>query len=170
MTTNEALTPQIAKNEIMPNAGENILTDEDYTQIFLIMLKHEFHDMPRFKGFIDEMATDMEIYGLIDNAEKVKTWVNAWAGKEAKKKMDKATVIASIKMALAANTAAARRYTEAEKAEHDAIAEIMEEYMPNAHQAVMNMLQRNARKSVLMHGPNASHLTDMIQQMIEKMS
>lgn len=170
MTTNEALTPQIAKNEILSNAGGDLLTDEDYTQIFLILLKHEFYNMSRFKEFIDEMATDMEIYGLIDNAEKVKTWVNAWAAKDAKKKMDKATSIASIKMALASNTAAARRYVEAEKAEQEAIAEIMEEFSSKAHQAVIDMLQRNARKAVMMHGPNASKLTDMIQQMIEKMS
>ena len=84
--------------------------------------------------------------------------------------MDKATSIASIKMALASNTAAARRYIEAEKAEQEAIAEIMEEFSSKAHQAVIDMLQRNARKAVMMHGPNASKLTDMIQQMIEKMS
>lgn len=171
MTTNEELTPQIAKEELPTIPGEKILSDEDLTQLFLMMLKHEFPNMSVFKDFINETATDMEIYGIIDNAEKVKTWVNAWCAKEEKEGyLSKPIAITAIKLAIGNNSPAAKRYLDAEAAEHAAIDDIMEEYKIHAAQAIKILLARNARKAVMMHGPNANKLTEIIRRMMDHLS
>lgn len=165
-----ATTPVAAPPNIDPLADvakpEIDLTDEDKIPLFLFMLK-KYMGTERFVDIVSGLATDMEVYGMIDDAEKVKVALQCIGKNHETERWRKPVAMAAIKLAIAKGTDAGKRYLEAEKAEQAALQEIMEEFGDDAKRCVRKLLQDNQRRAMTMNGAASRTLQEAIGAMAD---
>jgi len=160
-----AVTPVAAPPKIDPMADvakpEIDLKDDEKIQIFLFMLK-KYMGTERFVDIVSGLATDMEVYGMIDDAEKVKVALQCIGKHHENDRWLKPVAMAAIKMAVAEGSDAGKRYLEADKAQQIALGEIMEQYGDDAKRAIRKLLQDNQRRAMTMNGAASRTLQEAI--------
>lgn len=156
------LTPNI-----QPEQMKDIhLTEEAANQIFIFMLK-KYLGTEKLCELAKDAATDMEVYGLINNAEELKGYCAKIQSNEGSDRCKKPAVITAIKLAISEDDPLAKEYLELEEKEHQIIGQIMEKYGDVARKEIGAILDHAARKAMVMNGPRGRDLQSAISAMSE---
>ena len=159
-----APTPHIAPDSFPNTPYLNQLDDEAKTQIFLLLCKQYF-GVRRTNEIISECATELEVYGLISNAEKVKKICHNLSQDAGREKLKRPSMLVALKIATIEGSDLAKRYMEIEMEEHRILNEIYEQFDDAAMTTIRNLLGEFQRKAMLLNGPNGRIIQEMLSNM-----
>lgn len=146
----------------------DIMTDALEAEIFLLALREECRDDAEFDSIVTECATELELMGLIPNAEIVT---------EARKnivKLNKAATLASIekrtaiRMAEKDNSQLYKLYAKARKLLLDAREKIYAKYGSKAKTVAKKIVANSRRKASAMNSDTGSQIREKMDRVIEK--
>lgn len=137
------------------------IDEKDKSQIFLFIMKKQL-GVARFHELINECAQELEVYGLIDNAEEVKAACNAIAAAHKNEQCSRPIMAIAMKIAAHDNSELSKKYMEIEEEEHRILNEICEKYNDTAHKVYTDLMNEFTRKAMMMTGPYAKHIQAII--------
>lgn len=137
------------------------MSEKDKSQIFLFLMKKQL-GVARFHELINECAQELEVYGLIENAEEVKAACNAIAMAHKTEKCSRPIMAIAMKIAAHDNSELSKKYMEIEEEEHRILNEISEKYNDTARKVYADLLNEFTRKAMIMNGPYAKHIQAII--------
>ena len=140
------------------------LDESDLNQLFIFMLSKQLGE-DRFIDLVEHAATDMEVYGLVNSAEELKTFANHLKERKSYSINERSLMVAAIKLAIREGDPDAKKYLEAEKTEREARTAILEKYRERSCKEISNMLANASRKALTMNGPYARVIQSAISAM-----
>lgn len=159
-------TPPSAEDAQQFSSNKADISDEESTQMLLFMLKKEMGP-EAFMRMIEEHATDMEVYGLIDSAEKAKAFVTSMKEHMGKDKKAKAIMMLALKRAIAEGDPSAQAFIKAEEEERKALDNILEEYGAEARRSLALLIDNCKRKVLVMQGPFSRELMGILDNLAD---
>lgn len=157
------------------NANESFIDNDDdiidlalETEILLAAIREECDSEEEFNQIVTEGATELELYGLIDNAEAVlearKTIVRLNKADNLKK-IEKRT---AIRMAEKKNDALYKAYAKGRKLMIAARTKIYEKYGSKAKPIARKIVTNSRRKASLLKSDVGKNISDKIDKVVDK--